>query len=176
MSQEQKLNAGLLYGLILGGVSILFTLGLYLAGAEAFVSPIAYAGLVFPIILSVIAGIAHKKANGGFLEFGQALKTCFTVFVIGTLISTLFSYVLFNFIDIPFQQALNQETAKVTEAFMKKLGAPNDQVQKTVDTILTGENYTLSKLLLNYALMCIVWFLLSLIIAAIVKKAKPVFQ
>src|SRR5574343_1281459 len=111
MSQDQKMNAGLLYGLILGGVSILFTLGLYLAGAEAFVSPVAYSGLVFPIIIAVLAGIAHKKANGGFLEFGKALKTCFTVFVVGSLISTLCSYVLFNFIDVPFQQALNQETA-----------------------------------------------------------------
>lgn len=176
MSQESKMSAGLLYGLILGAVSILFTLGLYLAGAEAFVGPVAYLGYVIPIVLSVLAGIAHKKMNGGFLEFGAALKTCFTVFVVGSLISTLFSYVLFNFIDVPFQQALNQEYARSTEAFMKKLGAPEADTQKTVDTILTGENYTLNKLLVNFAVVSILWFLISLIIAAIVKKAKPVFQ
>ena len=176
MSQETKMNSGLLYGLILGAVTILFTLGLYLAGAEAFVSPIAYLGYVIPIVLAVLAGVAHKKQNGGFLEFGAALKTCFTVFVVGSLISTLFSYVLFNFIDVPFQQALNQEIARSTEAFMKKLGAPETETQKTVDTILTGENYSLNKLMVNFAVVSILWFLISLIIAAIVKKAKPVFE
>ncbi len=171
-----KTNIGLMYGLICGGISIVFTLVLYLGGVKWFVHPLAWSGLAILIIIAVLGGLAQKKANGGFLEFSEGLKTTFTVFVISSLLATVFQYVLFNIIDVPFREALTQETAEVTARMMEKFGASQENIDKTTTEIMTKNNYSLSKLALNFAFGCILWFLFSLIIAAIIKKKKPEFD
>ena len=123
-----------------------------------------------------MGGIAHKKANGGYLEFSQALKTVFTVFVIGSFLSTAFFYLLLNVIDVPFRQALAQEMAQASEKMMEKFGAPQDQIDKSTADILNENSYTLSRQFLGFAGGTIVWFIISLIIAAIIKKKKPEFD
>jgi len=174
--EAKKTNAGLTYGVILGLALIIFTLILYLGGVKWFVSPFAWAGFCIPVVFAVIGGVKQKKANGGYLSFSEALKTVFLVFVIGTLISTLFNYLLFNIIDVPFRQALAQETAVIQEKMMRRFGAPESSIEKSVADTLSGNSYSISKILLSYAFGLILWFLLSLIIAAIVKKSKPEFQ
>lgn len=169
-------NFGLTYGLISGAASVLFTLVLYLGGVKLFVNPIAFLGWAIPIVFAVLAGLAQKKANGGYLDFKQALKVTFTVFVVGSLISTVFSYVLFNIIDVPFREALAQETAMVTEKMMKGFGASQNDIDKAVEQSLNGNNYTPGKMLLGFAMLCIPWFIVSLIISAIIKKNKPEFE
>ena len=93
-----KTNAGLSYGLMSGGAAILLSLVLYLGGAKMFVNPIAYLGFAIPIVFAVLGGLAQKKANGGYLEFSEALKTVFTIFVIGSFLSTAFMFLLLNVI------------------------------------------------------------------------------
>jgi len=171
-----KTNFGLTYGLINGGISIVFTLVLYLAGVKWFVHPIAWSGLALPIIIAVLGGLAQKKANGGFLTFSEGLKTAFTVFVIGSLVATIFQYVLFNIIDVPFREALTQESAEVTARMMEKFGASQDDIDKATTEAMSGNNYSISKMALSFAFVCILWFLFSLIIAAIIKKKKPEFD
>lgn len=168
-------NFGITYGLIYGVVAILMTVVLYLFGVKAFTSPVAYIGFVIPIVIATLAAKAEKKANGGFLEFGAALKTTFTCLVIGTLLSTAFSYVLFNFIDIPFREALAQETSEATARMMEKFGASQDDIDKAMADAQTTNNFSFSKQALGFAFSCIFWFLVSLIISAIVKRKKPEF-
>lgn len=174
---EQKTeNVGMMYGLMGGAASILFSLMLYLGGVKWFVSPIAYFGLVIPIAFAVLAALRQKKMGGGYLEFSQALKTLFLCFVIMAILGTLFSYVLLNIIDIPFREALAQETAEKTAQFMQKLGATQQQIDKATTDALNGNNYTVGKMALGTAFYLIFWFLISLLIAAIVKKKKPPFE
>jgi hypothetical protein len=171
----KKTNVGFTYGLISGLASVIFSLLLYLGGVKWFVHPVAYAGFVIPIIIAVLAALKLKKQQGGYLEFPEALKVTFTTFVIGTVISTLFSYVLFNFIDVPFREALAQETAIKMQGFLQKLGTPQEAIDKATEESLKGNNYTFGKLMLGTAFFCIFWFIVSLIISAIVKKKKPAF-
>ena len=173
--EARKKNIGVTYGLISGLASVLFGLLLYMGGVKWFVNPVAYLAFVIPIIFAILAGVKQKKLNEGWLEFGEALKTVFTVFVIGTLISTIFNFILLNYIDEPFRQALTQETAEKTQQFMQKLGVSQDQIDKTVDDMMKGNSYTIGKQALGVAFFCIFWFIISLIIAAIIKKKKPEF-
>src|SRR5687767_13277975 len=99
-------NLGVLYGLINAGAAIAFTVILYLGGANMFVGPIAYVGMVIPIVVCVIGGLQIRKQHGGYLEFSEALKATFLILIIGSFIATLFQYVLFNYIDVPFREAL----------------------------------------------------------------------
>ena len=171
-----KTNIGLVYGLICGGISIVFTLLLYMGGVKWFVHPIAWTGLALPIVVAVLGGLAQKKANGGFLTFAEGLKTTFTVFVIGSLVATVFQYVLFNIIDVPFREALAQETAEMTAKMMEKFGASQENIDKATTEAMNGNNYSIAKMALSFAFGCILWFLFSLIIAAIIKKKKPEFD
>lgn len=173
--ETKKTNVGLTYGLICGLASVVFGLVLYLGGVKWFVNPIAYFGFLIPIIIAVLAGLKQKKLQGGYLEFAEALKVVFTTFVIGALIGTAFNYLLFNFIDVPFREALTQETAEKSQEMMRKFGASQEQIDKAVEDMMKGNNYSLGKQLLGTAFICIFWFIVSLIISAIIKKKKPVF-
>lgn len=173
--EKKRTEVGLTYGLISGLASVIFSLLLYLGGVKWFVHPIAYAGFVIPVVIAVLAGLKQKKLGEGYLDFPAALKVVFTTFVIGTVISTLFNYVLFNFIDVPFREALTQETAEKAQQMMQKFGANQEQIDKATEDMMNGNNYSFSKQLLGTAFFCIFWFVISLIIAAIIKKKKPEF-
>lgn len=174
--EAKKPNYGLSYGVILGLVLIIFTVILYLGGVKWFIGPLAWVAWCIPILVAVLGGLKQKKALGGFMSFGEALKTVFLICVIGSLLSTLFNYLLLNFIDVPFQQALAQETAVVQEKMMRKFGASDATIEKSVADTLNGNNYTIGRIMLGYAFGLIFWFIISLIIAAIIKKNKPEFQ
>ena len=168
-------NAGVLYGLINGGISIVFTVILYLGGAKMFVNPIAYCGMILPIVVCVIGGIQVRKQQG-YLEFAQALKVTFLILVLGALIATIFQYVLFNYIDVPFREALAQVTAEKLEQFMHKLGAPDDKIDEAVQKTLSKNNYTIGNLLLGYVMTCIGSFIIALIVSAIIKRKRSPFE
>jgi hypothetical protein len=169
-------NTGLLFGFINGGVSIVITVLLYLGGVKTFMGPLSWIGLIVPIVLCVLGGLQQKKLQGGYLEFAEALKTTFMILVLGALLSTLFDYILFNYIDIPFRQALMQETAEKAEQMMEKLGMPQSQIDKATEQMLNGNNYGIGNLLLSFAFRCIGWFVIALIVSAIIKRKRPPFD
>ena len=174
--ENKKSNTAVAYGLLNGGIAVLLTLIFYLGGVKWFVHPVAYIGYVIPIVIAVMGGLKQRKINGGYLEFAEALKTVFIIFVIGTLISTVFIYVLLNLIDVPFRQALMQESAVAMEKMMERFGASQDEIDKAAANMMDENNYSPGKILLGFALSAIGWFIVSLIIAAIIKRKKPVFE
>lgn len=175
-STPPRLPFGLLYGLINAGVSIIFTVILYLSGINAFISPVAYLSMIFPIAICVLGGLHRRRAQGGFLEFSEALKTTFAILVIGSAISTLFDYVLLNFVDPGFRDALTQAAAEKVEEMMGNFNVPQTEIDKAVEKTLSGESYKPGQLLLGFALRCIGLFLVALIVSAIIKKKRPPFE
>lgn len=174
--KKSGINTAVLYGLINGGVSVLFTVILYLGGANTFVSPVAYLGVALPIVVCVIGALHIKKQHGGYLDFKDALKATFLILVIGSLIATVFQFVLFNYIDVSFREALAQVTAEKVEYMMRKFGMPEDQIDKAVDETLSKNNYTIGRLMLGFLSSCIVSFIVALIISAIIKRKQPPFE
>jgi len=174
--ENKNSNPGLTYGLIAGLLMILLTLGLYLGGAESFLSPVSYLGYVILIVVAVMAGRKQKQVNGGFLPFSQALKIVFSVFVVAMLLQTLFTYLLFNFIDTDFAAALNQISMEKAEEIMRKFGVPEADIEKALEQSRNQNNYSLGKMLLGFFISCIFSFIFALIIAAIIKKKQPEFD
>lgn len=174
--ESTKTNTGISYGLINGIGLVVFALILYLGGVKWFMSPVAYLGYVLAIVIAVLGGVKEKKLKGGFLNFSEALKVVFMIFVIGAILSTLFNYILFNFIDVPFRQALMQEAAAKTAKLLERFGASQDKIDETTSNMINGNNYTIGKVLLGFAFSCLIWFFVSLIVSAIIKKNKPAFE
>jgi large-conductance mechanosensitive channel len=174
-TQTRKTNVLLQYGAMSAGISLLVFVILYIGGTDLFKSPLAYLSYCIPVVFSVIACIKAKRENGGFLPFKGALKISFGIFVITTLTSTLVSYLLFNFIDPPFGEAMKQMAIEQTQKIMAKFNAPQSQIDKTINDMIKMEMFSLGNMIKSFLQGCIVWFILSLIIAAIMKKSKPEF-
>src|SRR5690606_14592908 len=174
--ESKTSNIGLSYGFIAGLLLIVFTLVLYLMGVEAFMSPISFLAYLIIIVLAILAGLKQRKNNGGWLKFSEALKITFTVFAVGFLLQTLFSYILFNFIDESFAAAVNQASLDKAEEMMRRFGAPDSEIDKAMESARGKNNFSLGNQLLGYGVMCIVFFIVSLIISAIIKKNQPEFD
>ena len=170
---EQKVSNPILqYGLLSALIGILLFLGLYLGDTKLFTSPLAFLGYVIPIVFAVLACLKQKKNQNGYLKFGEALKTSFGVFVISSLVSSLFSYIMMNYIDVEFAAAIKEYSMEMTENLMKKFGASQDQIDEAIKKASEKDQFSLSSILLGFALGCILWFIFSLIISLIVRKEK----
>ena len=95
--------------------------------------------------------------------------------MITTLTSTLVSFLLFNYIDPSFAEAMKQMTLEQTQKMMAKFNVPQETIEKTIGEMIKMELYSFGNLMKSFLQFCIVGFILSLIVAAIMKKSKPEF-
>jgi hypothetical protein len=170
--ETKKRNSGIKFGLIAGIGLVLFSWVLYRGGVEINFSWIAYLGYVISIGLAMSAVLVQRKANGGMLEFQAALKTAFTVLVFALAAQTLFSWILLNWVDVPFKNALDRATLIRMEASLKLHGMPDDERKKYMDDQHARDAYSLGSMIMGLALSCIVQFIIALLIAAVLKKKK----
>jgi Protein of unknown function (DUF4199) len=164
------------YGCIAGLSMIIFTMVLYRAGVNVFLGWIAYLGYAILIGLSIAATLAARRAGDGYLPFREALKVSFTVFVIALAAQSLFTWLLLNFFDLHFKQALTQGNLEKSEAFLRKLGMPDDKVDQELATEKSKDQFSFGLMTFGLAISYIVHFIVALIIAALVKKKQPVFK
>jgi cbb3-type cytochrome oxidase subunit 3 len=175
-NDPKRRPVGLIYGLIAGACIVLFMTVLYKGGVNVYLGPFAWLGYIIMISIAVAATLAAKKANGGSLEMVQALKICFTVFVIVLATQTLFIWVLVNHIDTHFRELLIVEIDKRTESAYKYMGYDQQKIGEMMNQIRGSDHFPLRGMLTSLATMYIVFFLISLVIAAIVKKKKEEFS
>lgn len=168
--EKKQASPMLQYGLLSALIGIIFSVILYLGGIKLFTSPIAYLGYIIPIAIAVMACLKQKKNQGGYLKFGEALKTSYGVFVISAFAAVLFSYILLNYIDTSFADAMKQYTMEMTENMMKKFGASQDQIDQAITKASERSGFSLGSMSLGFAISCFIWFIPALIISLIVRK------
>ncbi|HTI93079.1 MAG TPA: DUF4199 domain-containing protein [Puia sp.] len=169
----KKISIAFIFGLIAAAAVSLFILFLYFAGPKAFVGGIAFLSYIIVIVMGAAAALVQKRANDGWLPFHEAVKVCFTVFVLGLAARTLFPWLLVNFIDPHFKQRLLPEILAGAERSYRSLGVAEDQIRQQIEAIRTQDNFALSSLLMGLAFSYIVFFIIALVIAAIVKRKRP---
>jgi hypothetical protein len=174
--EQTKTNTALVYGVICGVAVIAFTILLYIAGVEWYTSPLAYVGFVIPIVVGFLGGYKQRSLQGGYITFKEALKTVFIIFIISVVLDTIFSYILLNIIDVPFREAIMQEAAIKMEKFLVKMGSSQEAIDKAMADFDNPANFSPGKILLGVFFRLIGWFIVALIIAAIVKKKRPEFE
>jgi hypothetical protein len=180
MAQPSPENNGtstaLTYGLIAGIALCIFNLLLYLGGVKYFLSPVSMVGYLVITTIAVLAGLRQKKMNGGLLSTSEALKVVFMVFALGFLLQTFFNFILLNYIDVPFREALAQASAEKAAEYLKKWGMSESQIDDAIKNATDPKNYSLGNQFLGYSVMCIVSFIISIIIALIIRKKRPPFE
>ncbi|TAI49179.1 DUF4199 domain-containing protein [Flagellimonas allohymeniacidonis] len=158
------------YGLILGGISVIFGILLYTQDLHTSQSPVL---MVFNIVIMAVVtflGIqAFKKANGSFLTIGQAIKVGIGIALIAAIIGILYSYVLTNFID-------TDAPSKIMDA---RLGPALESGEITQEQFDQQKEQSLKFWWMGYPVILIfniiIGLVLGLISGLILKKAKPAY-
>jgi Protein of unknown function (DUF4199) len=163
---------GLIVGLIGGACIVLFMTGLYKGGVNVYLGPLAWLGYLIMIGFAVAGAQVQKKANGGSLEFVQALKTCFTVFVIVLASQTLFIWLLVNYLDTHFKADLRVAMLKKTETALIYIGYDQQKINEVMAEEKSKDPFVLGGMCTALAFVYIIFFMISLLIAALVKKKK----
>ena len=169
-NQTTTTRTALKWGVIIGIVSILYSTAIMVSGQ------IGNKALGYPFYLIIAVGIYlamndFKKENQGFMSFGQGLGLGTLKCAIVGLLSGFFSLAYMKFIDT----TISEQMLKTAAQDMEKQGLPDDQIEKAMDIMKMVMNPG-AMFVATVFMTILIGFILSLIIAAILKKDKSVFE
>ncbi|MES2375798.1 MAG: DUF4199 domain-containing protein [Bacteroidota bacterium] len=182
--QTQKATIGKLgirYGLLIGGIYVVLSIVFRIVNPlMAFTNIwVQLFSAVVVIALLVIFGIEIRKNIGGFWSFGTAFKSLMTMSVFIILITILYSFILFKFIDPDMPTKINDASEAVMTERLAKMGMDQDKIDEVAKTFQNGEfKAKLEPTLKNEAtavgFSLVFYAIVNLIVAACIKKNKPV--
>lgn len=176
MTQAVKKN-GLNYGIIIGVISVVVTTLMYVIDLNLFSK--WWIGIILfliNLILGIVAIAKTKSALGGFISFKEAFTTFFIAMAIGGLISALYMFILFNFIDPEAKDVIMQNIKEMTADMMNGMGAPSEDIRKTIEEMEKTDNFSLISQAKSYMWSLLFYIIIGLIVAAAMKKNKPEFE
>ena len=153
------------YGLYLGIALIVFSLITFYGG---FLGNNAFSYLSYVIyIVLIFLGIKHykEKENNGFLQYGQGLGLGVLISLVGGVVSAIFTYVFFTFID----PAKHNQLIMVVQEQQMKSGVSEAQLEQ-MEGIMSKMMSPLSMSLIGIIGAVFVGLVISLIVSAILKK------
>lgn len=165
-------NAGIKYGLFYGGLSVAVFLVGYLINKRMLFSPGfgPIISFVIPIICMVIAARKTRESQDGFMSFGEALSPTFLTYVVGSLIFTLFHYVMNHMIDPSLLDIGKEVAIEAIDKLSGMLSMDEDQLDMMKDAVEEGES-GLGSVLMGWAFSLIIpGFIIAAIMSAIMKK------
>lgn len=162
------------YGLYLGIALLLLTVLSYAVDLSLMTN--MWFGL-FILLVTIAFGIISvakvKQAQNGFTSFKEAFSAYFITVVIGLLISTFVSYLLFNVIDTDAANTIKEQTIEKTVEMLEKFNTPNNVIAQSVEQIEEQDQYSLLNLLKSLAGSIVLFCIIGLIVSAALKKNNP---
>lgn len=172
VNQNSSLKSNIItYGIILGSISVVFQLMLFLL--DMHYKNDSTAGIVALLITSgvlVYSFIVFKKNNEGFMTLSEALKIGLGVSLISAIIGIIYTQLLVNVLDPDTMQ-------KSLELSIDNMRAQNPEIpQEALETARSIQEKMSSPLI--FSAVQIIFslffgFIISLIGGLIVKKSRP---
>lgn len=123
---------GLIWGLILGFVSIIFSVVLYMLDQFGNQS-LGYIGMAISLVIMIFGMRSYRdQVLGGVMPFGQAFGFGVIAFVVSGVLTSIFSYILFTVID---PELLSKIKDMAIEKAMEKSGgrAPVEAIEEGME-------------------------------------------
>jgi Protein of unknown function (DUF4199) len=169
-NQTTTTRTALKWGVILGIIFIIYSTGIMVSGqlgnkTFSYLSFIILGGGIF------FGMREFKTENLGFMSFGQGLGLGTLMSVISSMISGFYSTAYTKFID----PTIPDQMIKIQISEMEKRGMSDDQIEQALEMTQIFRNPGFSFIFVLF-ITVLTGFVLSLIITAIIKKDKPVFD
>lgn len=164
------------YGFINGLLSFLFsTLVNVMGWAEQFQESISWISTVWSLVLSVTISYLclreYREQNEGYISYGQGLGLATLLGAISGLVAGGFNYIYIQFID----NTVIQRQMEIARERMEDQGLSASQIQSAKEMTSLFLNPGMQFVIV--VVMSVVFnFLLGLIVSAVVKREKPVFE
>jgi len=134
--------------------------------------------LVLLITLLVVLGLDVRKKIGGYWSYGQAFTSLIIMAAIVVLLSTIYSFILFKFVDPQLPAKATAALLEKTTATLNNLGMDQSKIDAATESFKNGEmeaklQPTLKNELVAFVTGVLIYGVISLIIAAIIKKKAP---
>jgi hypothetical protein len=176
VTQSSWVEDAIKKGLILAIIHIVVFLIVYYVFPEK-LTGMSYAAfiLVFNLAFCFVSGNQWRNQVGGYIDFGNAFKYVFVIFVASGVIQTIFS-VIFLYIEPSFPEVMAQSQIDTSVYWAQKFGAPDESLEKMneeFDPEELAERYKLSSLPLRFGLGLIFYAIGAAIIGLIVRKREP---
>ncbi len=155
-------------GVITGLAIIVYSVILNLAGASQS-SPLHYVSFLL-LIGGLVYGMRDfKEQNGGYMSYGQGLGVGSLTSAVAGLLSTLFNTFYVKFVD----PTLLQRTLDEQRVQMEDRGMSDAQIEQAISI---AEQMSSFSFLFGTLAVLFVGFLVSLVIAAIMKRDRDVLD
>ena len=171
-NQQSSIKSTMItYGLILGGISVVFQLMLFFLDMHYQQPPaVGIVSIVIMIGLLVYAFIQYKKENEGFFSLSEALKIGLGISLISAIIGIVYSFVLTEVLDpATMQKSLDFQFEKMRaenpEMNQDQIDMARDMSQKFSGPLIRSAFQLIGALFFG--------FIISLIGGLIVKKSRP---
>ena len=162
---------------VFGAVAaIIVYLVLWFVDPKGYLTYGSWIGIAIIIFFMYLAGKEARNINEGFINFGDIFKYLFITFVVLTLITTIFNYILMNFIDpslIDLQKEIALEAVeKMADAF------GNEEMMSEVEDQMDEQSFDLTpwKAIQGWLFGLILGAIIAGIQGAIMKKKDPNFS
>ncbi|HMS66698.1 MAG TPA: DUF4199 domain-containing protein [Saprospiraceae bacterium] len=167
-------NPSIKYGVYAGVIIILLDLILYLIDERIFLLASTYVALPVIIVAMVYSSRDYKAANGGIGSFKELFTASWLSYLIAGLISTAFTYILYNFIAPNLIETMREITMEGIEKMKGML--PEESYEAALEQMDANKNpmgfsSIILSLLVRYALAAIP----AMIVAASMKKEADPF-
>ena len=159
------------YGLLFGIVSIVFSLMLFFLDMHYQNNPFQLViSLIIWTTLIIIAFIAYKKDNEGFINLSECFKLGLGISLLGGLIGFLYFLILINFLDTEVLEKGFKYQSEIMRMNNPELS------QEMIDTAIEMQRKFSSPGIIFVFVMIFqlfIGFIISLIGGLIVKKSRP---
>lgn len=139
-------NLPVKYGLIAGGLGILFSLILYYLDNTIYLKFNSFPLYIIQIYFMVYVVSFIKKQNEGFITFNDAFKPAWLTYILSSTIIALFTYVLMNFIDPSLIEQLKELQVEAFEAAAKLLKYTEEQKEELLGQLENANPYDLKSI------------------------------
>ncbi|MCT4625197.1 MAG: DUF4199 domain-containing protein [Schleiferiaceae bacterium] len=168
---------GIKYGGIAISVGILYFLIAYIFNEQLFANWwMGILLLIFNFVMMVMAVVAMKKEQGGFISYKEAVSVFSFSYIVVAIINLVFSLLMFHVVDPGLADRVMEISIEMAVSMSERFGAPEEQIQAQIDQMKEADTYGVYGLFKTAMWGIIIYTVLGLIVAAFMKKDKPVFE
>lgn len=159
------------YGIIAGIISIIYSLILNITDLAFTNKSLSWISFIILVAAIVLAMREFKRQNSGYMSYGQGLGIGTLVSVVSSILGGIFTYIYVKFVDTGYIEKMR--SMQIADMEAREMNDEQiDQAMSMSEKMMTPE------MIVVFAIIggLVFGFILSLIIAAIMKKTRPEFE